>query len=74
MATERWTNETYTSTLHRVITPVSDRYRYSVAFFNEGLLDQVIECIPSCLKPGDEPKYKPIRAEDHLRQRYGSSY
>ncbi|KAK5046088.1 hypothetical protein LTR84_008545 [Exophiala bonariae] len=71
---ERWTNEKYTSTLHRVITPVSNRYRYSVAFFNEGLLDQVIECIPSCLNFGEKAKFEPIRAEDHLKQRYGSSY
>lgn len=64
----------YTSTLHRVITPVSNRYRYSVAFFNEGLLDQLIECIPTCLESGEQPKHQPIRAEDHLKQRYGNSY
>lgn len=71
---ERWTNNLYTSTLHRVISPVSNRDRYSVAFFNEGLLDQVIECIPTCLKPGVKPLHEPIRAEDHLRLRYGMSY
>ncbi|OKL61793.1 hypothetical protein UA08_02319 [Talaromyces atroroseus] len=71
---ERWTNNNYTSTLHRVISPVSNQYRYSVAFFNEGLLDQMIKCIPTCLKPGEKPLYEPIRAEDHLRQRYGNSY
>ena len=71
---ERWTNDTYTSTLHRVISPVSDRDRYSIAFFNEGLLDQVIECIPTCLKAGETPKYEPVKVEEHLRKRYGSSY
>jgi len=71
---ERWTNNMYTSTLHRVISPVSSKDRYSVAFFNEGLLDQMIECIPTCLRPGEQPLYAPIRAEDHLRQRYGTSY
>ncbi|KIW11945.1 hypothetical protein PV08_09218 [Exophiala spinifera] len=71
---ERWTNNNYTSTLHRVISPVSTKDRYSVAFFNEGLLDQVIECIPTCLKPGEKPLFEPIRAEDHLIQRYSGSY
>lgn len=71
---ERWTNELYTSTLHRVISPVSDRGRYSVAFFNEGRLDQVIECIPTCLMEGEKPKYQPVQVEEHLRKRYGSSY
>jgi mannitol-1-phosphate 5-dehydrogenase len=71
---ERWTNNKYTSTLHRVISPVSNQYRYSVAFFNEGLLDQMIECIPTCLEPGQKALYEPVKVEQHLRERYGSSY
>lgn len=71
---ERWTNETYTSTLHRVISPVSDRYRYSVAFFNEGRLDQIVACIPTCLAAGEKPKYEPVQVEAHLKKRYGGSY
>lgn len=71
---ERWTNEVYTSTLHRVISPVSDRYRYSVAFFNEGRRDQIIECIPTCLKPEEKPKYAPVQVESHLKKRYFGSY
>lgn len=71
---ERWTNDKYTSTLHRVISPASDRERYSIAFFNEGLLDQMIECISTCLEEGQQPKYQPIKVEDHLKKRYGNSY
>lgn len=71
---ERWTNGLYTSTLHRVMSPVSDKHRYSVAFFNEGRLDQIIKCIPTCLKEGEEPKHEPVQVEAHLRRRYGSSY
>lgn len=71
---ERWTNNKYTSTLHRVISPVSNQYRYSVAFFNEGLLDQMIECISTCLQPGQKALYEPVKVEEHLRERYGGSY
>ncbi|KAI1629954.1 putative gibberellin 20 oxidase [Exophiala viscosa] len=71
---ERWTNKMYTSTLHRVISPISSKDRYSVAFFNEGLLEQTIECIPTCLKPGEKPFFEPITAEAHLRSRYKRSY
>ncbi|KAK4949759.1 hypothetical protein LTR10_011601 [Elasticomyces elasticus] len=71
---ERWTNNKYTSTLHRVISPISSKDRYSIAFFNEGLLDQTIECIPTCLKPGEKPLFEPTTAEAHLRARYGNSY
>lgn len=72
--TERWTNQKYSSTMHRVISPVSQKDRYSVAFFNEGLASQVIECIPTCLKDGEKPLFPPTTAEEHLRSRYGSSY
>ncbi|KAI5921916.1 putative gibberellin 20 oxidase [Camillea tinctor] len=71
---EQWTNGRYMSTLHRVISPVSDHDRYSVVFFNEGLLDQVIDCIPTCVKPGEAPMHKPLTVEAHLRKRYGDSY
>ncbi|PSK59270.1 UPF0676 protein [Elsinoe australis] len=70
---ERWTNGRYSSTLHRVISPVSERNRYSVAFFNEGPLDQIIDCIPTCLAPGEKPKHEPVRVEDHLRTRWSCS-
>ncbi|OTA76415.1 hypothetical protein M434DRAFT_383522 [Hypoxylon sp. CO27-5] len=71
---EQWTNGQYTSTLHRVISPVSCKDRYSVAFFNEGLLDQVIECISTCIEPGDTPLHQPVAVEAHLRKRYAESY
>ena len=71
---ERWTNNRYRSTMHRVISPLYDRDRYSSAFFNEGPLDRIIECIPTCLKPGEEPLYRPIKIEDHLMERYRQSY
>ena len=45
-----------------------------MAFFNEGLLDQVVECIPTCLEGNEEPSFEPITVEQHLRARYGGSY
>lgn len=60
--------------MHRVFSPVSNRDRYSVAYFNEGMLDQEIVCIPTCLDHGEQPLHEPIVLEDHLRKRYGNSY
>lgn len=71
---QRWTNNRYRSTMHRVISPLSGRDRYSCAFFNEGPLDRMIECIPTCVKPGEDPLYEPLRVEDHLIKRYRQSY
>lgn len=71
---ERWTNNRYKSTRHRVISPVSGKDRYSIAFFNEGLLDQVLECIPTCIEEGERPLHESITVETHLRDRYGGTY
>ncbi len=71
---QRWTNDRYLSTMHRVLSPTSDRARYSVAFFNDGALDMVIEAIPTCVPSGEQPKYGPLKVEDHLIKRYTQSY
>jgi isopenicillin N synthase-like dioxygenase len=69
----RWTNDRYRSTLHRVIN-VSGRERYSIPFFFVGNYDHVVECIPTCLAPGEKPKYTPTTVEAHLREMYKRTY
>lgn len=69
----RWTNDRYRSTLHRVIN-ASGRERYSVPFFYVGNPDNEVACIPSCLEPGEMPKYPPISVEAHLRSMYAKTY
>jgi isopenicillin N synthase-like dioxygenase len=69
----RWTNDRYRSTLHRVIN-VSGRERYSIPFFYTGNFDHLVECIPTCLAPGEAPKYPPITVEAHLRDMYRRTY
>ncbi|KAL4865272.1 hypothetical protein BDV12DRAFT_200311 [Aspergillus spectabilis] len=71
---ERWTNNRYKSTRHRVTSPISNRDRYSIAFFNEGLLDQVIASIPTCVDEGEVPLHEPITVGAHLRKRDAGSY
>ena len=69
----RWTNDRYRSTLHRVINR-SGRDRYSVPFFFTGNPDFEVKCIPTCLAPCEEPKYPPIKVEDHLQAMYRKTY
>jgi isopenicillin N synthase-like dioxygenase len=69
----RWTNDRYRSTLHRVIN-ASGRERYSIPFFYVGNYDHVVECIPTCLQPGEQPKYPPTTVEAHLREMYRRTY
>jgi len=70
----RWTNDRWRSTLHRVVTPPSnigaDCTRRSLAFFHNANWDAVIECLPTCLAAGAEPKYAPVTAGRHLMDKF----
>lgn len=69
----RWTNDRYRSTVHRVVN-ASGRERYSVPFFYTGNYAYKVECIPTCLAPGEKPKYPPITVEQHMREMYKRTY
>lgn len=69
----RWTNDHYVSTLHRVINR-SGRERYSIPFFFTGNLTHRVECIPTCLAPGEQPRYAPVTVEQHQIDCYRRTY
>ncbi|WP_200944367.1 isopenicillin N synthase family oxygenase [Geodermatophilus sp. Leaf369] len=67
--TARLTNERWSSTLHRVKPPIVDgaiRRRRSAAFFHDGDVDAVISTLPSCLDPGEVPRYLPVTVGEHV--------
>lgn len=70
----RWTNDRWVSTLHRVVNPRPDHSgstrRQSFAFFHQPNWDAEISCIPTCLAPGDAPKYAPVRSGEHLMNKF----
>jgi isopenicillin N synthase-like dioxygenase len=75
-ALERWTNDRWRSTLHRVVLPApSDPAadRRSIAFFHNANWDAVIECLPGCVEPGAEPRYPPVAAGRHLMDKFRST-
>ena len=43
----RWSNDTYVSTPHKVVSPPG-KDRYSVAFFLDPNPDAVVACLPTC--------------------------
>ncbi|CAN5515738.1 2-oxoglutarate and iron-dependent oxygenase domain-containing protein [soil metagenome] len=69
----RWTNGRYHSTLHRVIN-VSGHERHSIPFFFTGNPLHRVECLPTCLAPGEMPRFGPITVEEHLRDCYRRTY
>ncbi len=76
-ALERWTNDRWRSTLHRVVVPPSDEAgdcsRQSIAFFHNANWDAVIRCLPGCVEPGEEPRYPPVAAGRHLMDKFRST-
>ncbi len=68
-AMERWTNDRWRSTMHRVVVPA--RRRQSIAFFHNANWDAVIECLEPCR--GDGAKYAPIEAGPHLMNKFRST-
>jgi len=73
----RWTNDRWRSTLHRVVLPPPDARgsteRYSLPFFHNANWDAAVACLPTCLAPGDEPRYPPVRAGAHLMAKFRST-
>lgn len=67
----QWTNDTWRSSLHRVVPPPrhvdGPSLRRSVAFFRDGDYDALVSVLPSCSSADNPPKYQPVRAGEHLR-------
>jgi len=69
---QRWTNDCFKSTIHRVLNP-NENHRFSMPFFFEPNFEAVVECIESC-HGSTGPKYPPIKFGDHLTNMYNSTY
>ena len=62
-----WTNDQWTSTLHRVVVPDGDTGdRLSIAFFHQPAYDARIECIPTCTSPKEPPRYPPTTSGEWI--------
>jgi isopenicillin N synthase-like dioxygenase len=74
----RWTNDRWRSTLHRVTdSPGADSpgadppgagqaRRQSMPYFQNANWSAPVSCLPSCLAPGEKPRYEPVLAGPHL--------
>ena len=68
-----WTNDRWRSTVHRVVNPPSDKRlnsrRQSLVFFHTPNENALVSCLESCTDATHPPKYAPILAGEHLRQK-----
>jgi isopenicillin N synthase-like dioxygenase len=67
---QRWTNDRWPSTMHRVINKVSGRDRWSIAYFFDLDAESVILPLPSCVSAQRPAQYGPITAGEHLIEMY----
>lgn len=69
---QRLTNNRLKSTTHRVVNPPREKWgtsRYSIPFFLHPRSNMRLDCLPSCINPGEEPMYAPISAGEYLNER-----
>jgi isopenicillin N synthase-like dioxygenase len=73
----RWTNDQWHSTLHRVVDPpgaaAARARRQSMPYFQNANWSAEIACLPTCLAPGEAPKYEPVLAGPHLMGKFRKS-
>lgn len=67
---QRWTNDRWRSTVHRVINRHSGRDRCSIAYFFDLDAEAVITPLAACTSAERPPRYAPITAGEHLVEMY----
>ena len=71
----RWTNDRWTSTLHRVVIPGDGGAvrRQSFAFFHQPNWDAEIVALDACVAAGQAAKYPPVRSGPYLMGKFKST-
>ncbi|WNZ25715.1 isopenicillin N synthase family oxygenase [Leptolyngbya sp. NK1-12] len=74
-ALQRWTNDDWHSTPHRVVLPQGaaiGRSRYSMALFCDPNPEVEIACLDTCRN--QPPRYPPVTFRDYLQSRFAATY
>jgi isopenicillin N synthase-like dioxygenase len=70
---ERWSNDLFVSTPHRVVN-ASGRERYSIPVFYDPDFETVVECLPNCSGAANPPKYPRTIAGEYITAQYDKAY
>ena len=66
---QRWTNNRFLSTQHRVTPNFSLRSRYSIALFVDPDADVVVDCLPSCVSREHPAVYPQTNAGEFIQKK-----
>jgi isopenicillin N synthase-like dioxygenase len=69
----RWSNGRFLSTAHRAFN-VSGQARYAIPYFFHPNEDTVLECLPSCIQPGETPKFPTQTVGEYMAWFRGRNY
>ena len=67
---QRWTNDRWRSTVHRVLNSRPGLPRYSIAYFFDMDASAQIEPLPSCVSATHPARYGVLTAGEHLQEMY----
>ena len=70
---QRWTNDYYRATIHRVISP-KNKNRCSLPFFLEPNLDTIVSPLEKFCSKDNLPRYDAIHFGDYIKQTFRASY
>lgn len=71
---ERWTNDRWRSTRHRVAVPVhAGERRQSLAFFQQPAWDAEVRVLETCVAAGESPRYRPVLAGPWLARKFDAA-
>ena len=67
---QRWTNDRWRSTMHRVVNRISGHDRWSIAYFFDLDPHARIAPLPCCISADNPARYAPLTAGEHLIEMY----
>lgn len=70
---EIYSNGKFKSTKHRVVNKLG-KERYSIPFFYEPNSYTIVEPLQCYMIENEKPKFKPVKYEDYIRNKYKESY